>query len=420
MRRSEGSLLATIAEILAVGTELLLGDILNTNAQFLSRELAKLGINVYYQTVVGDNPARLLEAYKTAFGRADVVIATGGLGPTEDDLTKETAALYFGKELALDEESWEMIAAFFRKMHANMAPTNKKQAMMPIGSSVLKNRNGTAPGCFIEEGGKMLFLLPGPPNEAQPMYLNEVAPILRPRTERMFVSKTLKICGIGESQAEEMLKDLIDAQGNPSIAPYAKTSEVWFRITASAKNEGEAAELMKPTLDEIKKRLGRNIYGEDDESLVSVTAMLLMEKGLTLSAAESCTGGELSARLVDFPGISSVFLEGAVTYSNEAKIRRLGVKAATLEKYGAVSPQTAVEMAGGIARTSGSDIGISTTGIAGPDGGTPEKPVGLVYLGLSVKGEASVKELNLAGNRAKVRTRAVVSALDMIRRALLS
>jgi nicotinamide-nucleotide amidase len=217
-----------------------------------------------------------------------------------------------------------------------------------------------------------------------------------------------------------MLKDLIDSQSNPSIAPYAKTSEVWFRITASAKSESEAYEIMKPTVEEVKARLGENIYGEDDETLVSVIAGILSQKNLFIAAAESCTGGEISARLVDFPGISSVFLESCVTYSNDAKIRRLGVKPETLEKYGAVSAQTAAEMAEGIAKTSGADVGISTTGIAGPSGGTPEKPVGLVYLGLYYKGKTVTKELGLVGNRAKIRARAVVSALDFVRRALLA
>ena len=406
------------AEVIAVGTELLLGDILNTNAQYLARELAKLGINVYYQTVVGDNHSRLLEAYKAAFNRADIVIATGGLGPTEDDLTKETAAEFFGLNLELDEPSWDKICGMFKNMHSNMTNTNKKQAMMPKGCAILENNNGTAPGCCIEKDGKLLFLLPGPPNECIPMYENTIIPILKPRSGVMLVSKTLKICGIGESQAEEMLKDLIDAQQNPTIAPYAKTSEVWFRVTASGCGEDEARTVMGPTLDEIRRRFGENIYGEDDDSLESVVVKSLLDKNLKIACAESCTGGALTSRLVGFPGVSAVLLEGAVTYSNEAKMRRLGVKAETLEQYGAVSSQTASEMAKGIAETSGADIGVSTTGIAGPDGGTAEKPVGLVYIGICVKGEATAAELHLTGNRAKIRTRAVVTALDTLRRAL--
>ena len=406
------------AEVIAVGTELLLGDILNTNARYLARELAKIGVNVYFQTVVGDNRARLLDAYKAAFGRADIVIATGGLGPTEDDLTKETAAEYFGLDLELHEPSWEKIRGIFRNMHSNMSLTNKKQAMMPKGCVILENDNGTAPGCCIEKDGKLLFLLPGPPNECVPMYEHTVAPILKPRSGAVLASKTLKICGIGESQAEEMLKDLIDTQKNPTIAPYAKTSEVWFRITASGAGEAEAHAAMNPVLEEVRRRFGENIYGEDDDTLEGAVVKALLDKGLTIACAESCTGGALTSKLVDCPGVSAALLEGAVTYSNEAKMKRLGVKAETLEKYGAVSAQTASEMAAGIARTSGADVGVSTTGVAGPDGGTPEKPVGLVYVGLCVKGEASALELHLTGNRAKVRTRTVVTALDSLRRAL--
>ena len=289
---------------------------------------------------------------------------------------------------------------------------------MPKGCAILTNDNGTAPGCCIEKDGKLLFLLPGPPNECIPMYEKTVVPILKPRSGLVLVSKTLKICGIGESQAEEMLKDLIDSQKNPTIAPYAKTSEVWFRITASGGGEDEARAAMEPVVDEIRRRFGENIYGEDGDSLEGVVVKALIDKGLRIACAESCTGGALTSKLVDYPGVSAVLLEGAVTYSNDAKIRRLGVKAQTLERYGAVSPQTASEMAKGIADTSGADIGVSTTGIAGPDGGTPEKPVGLVYVGLCVKGGVSATELHLTGNRAKVRTRAVVTALDTLRRAL--
>jgi nicotinamide-nucleotide amidase len=367
---------------------------------------------------VGDNRSRLLEAYKTAFSRADIVIATGGLGPTEDDMTKETAAEYFGLEMELHEPSWEKISALFKQMHANMTLTNKKQAMMPKGCIILANENGTAPGCYVERDGKTLFLLPGPPNECIPMFEDTVIPVLKPRSGVVLASKTLKICGIGESQAEVMLKDLIDRQTNPTIAPYAKTSEVWFRVTASGKDETEARRLIGPAADEIRRRFGENIYGEDGDSLEGVVVKLLIERGLTVACAESCTGGALTAKLVDCPGVSAVLLEGAVTYSNNAKMARLGVKAETLERFGAVSEQTAAEMARGIARTSGADIGVSATGIAGPDGGNPEKPVGLVYVGICVKGAVTVKKLNLTGNRAKVRTRAVVTALDTLRREL--
>jgi nicotinamide-nucleotide amidase len=404
---------------LAGGTEPLLGDILNPHAQFLSKELAKLGINVYFQTVVGDNADRIVNALDMAFRRADLVIATGGLGPTGDDMTKEMAARFFGREMNLNEAVWEGIQRFFRENNLTMSPTNQKQAEFPQGSQILENGNGTAPGCFIEHNGKMLFLLPGPPAEAEPMYVNAVAPILSAKSDSMFISKTLKICGLGESAAEERIADLIQNQSNPTIAPYAKTAEVWFRITAQAPNETEAARLIQPTVDEIKKRLGADIYGADDDSLESVVVHLLQEKKLTIACAESCTGGALTARLVNCPGVSAVLLEGAVTYGNAAKINRLGVKTQTLENYGAVSAQTAVEMAAGIAKTAGADVGVATTGIAGPDGGTPEKPVGLVYLGLYWQGNTWTRELHLPGDRQKIRDRTVVNALDMIRRRLL-
>ncbi|MDR3239714.1 MAG: competence/damage-inducible protein A [Clostridiales bacterium] len=411
------------AEIIAVGTELLLGDILNTNAQFLSQELAKLGVNVYCQTVVGDNADRIYAAYEAAFQRADIVIATGGLGPTQDDLTKETAARFLGREMRLDQASWEKIQAFYQSMNMNAdthtAPNSQKQAIFPEGAVILPNDNGTAPGCCVEREGKTLFLLPGPPNEAIPMYLNAVIPILKTKTDAQFVSKMLKICGVGESAAEEMIKDLIDGQTNPTIAPYAKTSEVWIRVTAKAADEAEAAEIMRPTLEEIRRRLGDHVYGEDEDTLEGVAVKRLLEKKLTIACAESCTGGALTAKLVDCPGVSGTLLEGAVTYSNEAKMRRLNVRAETLQKYGAVSAETAAEMARGAAETAGADIGVATTGVAGPGGGSLKKPVGLVYLGLHYRSRTSVKELRLAGDRQKIRARTVVNALDMIRRRLL-
>ncbi|MDR1638379.1 MAG: competence/damage-inducible protein A [Clostridiales bacterium] len=407
------------AEILAVGTELLLGDILNTNAQFLSQELAKLGINTYWQTVVGDNMDRLQEAYRLAFSRADLVIATGGLGPTEDDITKEGAALHFKRELVLDEKSWEQIQAYFQKLHAGMVPSNKKQAMIIEGGVPLENLNGTAPGLFFEENGKMLFLLPGPPAEAQPMFLDSIVPRLKALSSNTFVSKTIKICGVGESAVEELLRPMIDSQSNPTIATYAKSSEVWVRFTASAPNEKEALDIIRPTYEEAERILGINAYGTDGDTLASVVVRLLAEKNLKIAVAESCTGGMIASRIVDCPGASDVLLEGIVSYSNEAKVKRLGVKEETLREFGAVSPQTAEEMAKGTALASGADISISTTGVAGPGGGTPEKPVGLVYLGLFFKGETRTRKLNLAGNRSKVRERSAIYALDMARRALL-
>ncbi len=408
------------AEIIAVGTELLLGDIVNTNAQYLSKELAKLGIGVFYQTVVGDNPERILTAFKNAFERADMIITTGGLGPTEDDLTKEMAAKYFNKEMILDEESLELITNFFKKQQFKMTDNNKKQAYIPEGSKILKNEKGTAPGCLIEEDNKIIIMLPGPPNETIPMFENHVKPYLQSKTDGVFYSKTLRVCGVGESMAEDMIKDIIEKQTNPSIAPYAKTFEVHLRITASAKNIDEAKKLVEPVAKEIYGRLGDNVYGEDETSLESCVVELLIKNNISIACAESCTGGMLTAKLVDYPGASKVLKESAITYSNEAKISRLGVKEETLKKYGAVSKEIAIEMAKGIAETSNSDIGVSITGIAGPDGGTKEKPVGLVYIGLYYKGNVYVEELNIVGDRQRVRSRSVVVALDFIRRKIKS
>lgn len=408
------------AEILAVGTELLLGDILNTNAQFLAQELAALGIEVYYQTVVGDNPQRLEDTIFHAFSRADLIITTGGLGPTEDDLTKETAAKYFGEKLILDERALAQIEKYFKRTGREMTENNVKQAMVPEhNGTVLYNENGTAPGIIIEKNGKIIAMLPGPPRETVPMFLNQVKPYLAKKQDATFVSRILRVAGVGESAMETAVKDLIDAQTNPTIAPYAKDGEAILRITARAKDEDEANRLIDPIAAALRERLGHAVYAEGETDMETVAAELLLEKGKTIAIAESCTGGMVAAALVEYPGISQALLEGCVTYSNEAKMRRLGVKAETLEKHGAVSPETAAEMAEGIARTSGADIGLATTGVAGPDGGTPEKPVGLVYIALHFGGETKVKACHFAGKRNKIRERAAYTALDWLRRTLL-
>ena len=406
-------------EIISVGTELLLGDILNTNAQFISRELATLGIDVFYQTVVGDNHERLLYAYGQAFSRADTVIATGGLGPTEDDLTKETAALFFNRKLELHEESWRRILEQFGAWRIKTPQNNQKQAMMPEGCVVFPNNNGTAPGCAIRENGKTVILLPGPPNELIPMFTESVIPFLRPAADGTLCSRTLKICGVGESQTEMMLKELMDAQTNPTMALYAKTSEVWLRITAKAADGAKAETLIKPLENEVKKILGENIYGTDDDTLPGTVIGLLRKNKLKIALAESCTGGLLTSDMVDVPGVSDVLTEAAVTYSNESKVRRLGVSADTLAKHGAVSVEAAKEMALGVAKASGADVGVSITGIAGPEGGSPDKPVGLVYVGFHVSGKTEARECRFTGERNKIRRRATVAAMDALRRILL-
>ena len=407
------------AEILAVGTEILLGDIVNTNAQYLAKRLADLGISVYHQTVVGDNPERLFEAYRLAFSRSDLVITTGGLGPTKDDLTKEVAFEYFGKKSVVHKVSLKIIEGYFKKMNRPMVESNKKQAYFPEDAVILPNNNGTAPGCIIEENGKIIALLPGPPREMKPMFEESIVPYLKKFQQGVLVSKVLRVIGVGESSAEEMIEDILDNQTNPTVAPYAKDGEMIFRITAKANTHEEGLRLMEPMEDAIRSRLGNNIYGEGDITLESVLGEMLVNKKLTIAIAESCTGGMVASTLINYPGISSVLMEGAVTYSNDAKINRLGVKVRTLDKYGAVSSEVAAEMAEGIAKAAGTKIGISTTGIAGPNGGSVEKPVGLVYIGIYMNGKVKTKMLKLSGNRQKIRERATMQLLDLVRRELL-
>lgn len=408
------------AEIIAIGTELLLGDIVNTNAQYLSKELALLGIEVYYQCVVGDNPTRLLETINTSFSRSDIIITTGGLGPTDDDLTKETFAKYFQEELVFDEKAFANIEHTFKRLNREMTENNRKQAMVVENNgTVMYNKNGTAPGIIIEKNDKIAILLPGPPKEVLPMFENQVLPFLQEKQQATFISKVLRVADVGESALETMVKDLIDNQKNPTIATYAKDGEAVLRITAKAENKEKAYDLITPVTAEIRSRLGNNVYGEDETTLPEVIISLLKNKGYTISVAESCTGGLIMDSLVSCSGASSVVKEGCITYSNESKVIRLGVSLETLEHWGAVSPEVALEMANGIAKTSGSNIGIGITGIAGPDGGTPEKPVGLVYIGISINGESKVCACNFAGKRNKIRTRACYQALNLLRLEIL-
>lgn len=406
------------AEILAVGTELLLGDIVNTNAQFIAQGLAELGIDVYYQTVVGDNPGRLKSAMHNAFDRADIIITTGGLGPTEDDLTKEIGAQYFGRKLVLDEKALDRIKKFFDKMKRPMTDNNVKQAMVPENAVVMYNANGTAPGIIIENDKQILIMMPGPPREMKPMFSQQVKPYLASKQEYTLVSRILRIAGVGESAMEMQVKDLIASQTNPTVAPYAKDVEAVLRITARAENADEAEKIIEPVAQEIYSRFGKSVYAEGETSMQETVAQMLVKRNKTIAVAESCTGGLVASRLIEYPGISAVLLEGAVTYSNEAKMRRLGVKRQTLETYGAVSAETAVEMAEGIAKSSGASIGLSTTGVAGP-GPSEGKPEGLVFIGVYIEGKTYVKELNLAGKRNVIRERAAYNALDYLRRKLM-
>lgn len=423
------------AEILAIGTEILLGDIVNTNAQYLSQELATIGVEVYHQSVVGDNEERILNEFDRAFETCDMIITTGGLGPTEDDLSKELAAKYFNKKLVLHQRSLDALKEYFKKSgreEDNISDANMKQAYFPKDAIVLDNPNGTAPGAIIKgkvrnyfkgesegnEAEKIIVVLPGPPKEMRPMLDNYVRPFLIKQTDSMIKSRILRIFGVGESEVERKVKHLIDNQTNPTIAPYAKEVECILRITAKGKDENECDKIISPVADEIKDILGDNIYAEGETCLENVVAQLLIDKKLTISTAESCTGGLLAGTIINYPGVSEIFMEGMVTYSNDAKIKRLGVKKETLEKFGAVSKETAKEMAYGISKISGTNIGISTTGVAGPGGGTEEKPVGTVYVGFCINGETKAKRFNFFGDRERIRKRTVLEALDWIRREI--
>lgn len=407
-------------EIICVGTELLLGNIVNTNAAYIAAKCAGLGLSCYYQSVVGDNEERLTQVLSTAVGRSDVVILSGGLGPTEDDLTKEVAAKVCGKKLYVNDECMERISEYFANRDIKPTENNWKQARIPEGAQVMQNNNGTAPGIIIETENARLILLPGPPGELEPMFEESVVPYLAGLTSEVIESQTVKICGVPESEVETRVMDMIDAQTNPTIATYAKTGEVHIRVTARAASHKEARKLIKPMVKELKSRFGYDIYStEEDTTLEKAVVELLQGNELTVTSAESCTGGMLAARLVNVPGASDIFKAGFVTYSNKAKRKFLGVKKSTLQKYGAVSRQTAEEMAKGVAFMNKADVSIAVTGIAGPDGGSEEKPVGLVYIACNVKGNITVREYHFKGNRAKIREASTSSALILMRSCVL-
>lgn len=408
-----------IAEIVSVGTELLMGQIVNTDAQFIASHLAPLGYRALYQVTVGDNPARLAGVVQSALARADVLLFTGGLGPTDDDLTKETVAQALGLEMAVVPEEEARLRAYFASRGKEMTPNNLKQARFPAGSIILPNPNGTAPGCIMEAGGKTAILMPGPPRELYPMFRDHVLPYLERRSGVRLHSRELRIFGMGESELTYRLRDLIAAQTNPTIAPYVKTSEVTLRVTAQCQDDAEGERLVAPVIDAILARLGSIVYSTNGESLPALCVRLLLTQGATLAVAESCTGGMLASSIVDIPGCSACFLEGAVTYANGAKVRRLGVSEGTLATDGAVSLACAQQMAEGLRAAAGATYALATTGIAGPDGGTAEKPVGLVYVALAGPGRTEVRKLCLSGDRARIRTAATLHALDLLRRSLL-
>ena len=411
-----------VVELISVGTELLLGNIVNTNARYLSEKCAMLGLSVYYQTTVGDNRERMASVIKTALDRADMIILNGGLGPTEDDITKEVCAEVMGSRLVEDPTVKAHLEEWYKlRMKSELPESNWGQALVPEGAVIFENHNGTAPGLAVEKDGKIAILLPGPPGEMYPMFEEQVCPYIQGKQSGIIRSQMIKICGFGESKVEEMLLDLIDSQTNPTIATYAKTKEVHIRVTARAETDEEAKKILKPVVKEIKKRFGNAVYTTDEnETLEDVVVRLLTKYDLTVTTAESCTGGLLAGRLVNVPGASEVFRKGFITYSNKAKRKQLDVSKTTLRKYGAVSEQTAKEMATGGVFATDADICIAVTGVAGPDGGTPEKPVGLVYIACYMKDSVQVEEYHFNGNREKVREQTVVQALDLLRRSVLS
>lgn len=408
-------------EILSVGTELLLGNIVNSDAQELSRELSGLGLNVLYHSVVGDNPGRLKEAVALARSRADVIVTTGGLGPTCDDLTKQTLAECFGKQLVYHPECAESIRCFFHRMGKEMTDNNLQQAYLPEGCDMLDNAWGTAPGCAFEESGTYVVMLPGPPSECLPMFRERAIPWLARLSEGVIRSRTLRVFGMGESAVESLLRERMNELTNPTLAPYAKEGEVELRITAKADTEEAADALIAPVEGEVRSLLGDLVYGADVSGLAQVVLEGARERGLTLGTAESCTGGLIAKRITDVPGSASVFKGGVVSYHCEVKAGVLGVSQTLLDEQGAVCPQVAEQMARGARKTLGVDLAVSVTGVAGPDPDDRGNPVGLVYTALAAPDGCWVKKLNLAGPRARrdrIRNLAANHALDMARRWL--
>ena len=404
-----------IAEILSIGTELLMGQIANTNAQFISKHFTEVDIFVYYHSVVGDNKKRIKSSLLMALERADVVITTGGLGPTQDDITKEVISEVLNKPLVVREEILSEIKKFFIEKGKVMTLNNEKQAYFPLDSILIKNKMGTAPGCLIEYNNKIIIMLPGPPSEMRPMFLQFVIPFFEKKGTYQLKSKFIRIFGIGESAMESKISDLISSQSNPTIAPYTKQGEVTLRVSARYNKKNENVEkILDPTIKKIKERLGEYIYSYDNEELKVVAYKKLYNSNIKISLAESCTGGLLAKYITDIPGSSSIFESSIVTYSNASKIKLLEVQKSTIDKYGAVSEQVAIEMAKGLYKKTLSQLVVAITGIAGPSGGTKDKPVGLVYISLGYKGKINVRKLNLWGSRDRIRHVTCLNAFDFI------
>ena len=412
--------MAHTAEIIAVGTELLLGNIANTNAQMLSQSLSGLGVNVFWHTVVGDNPLRLREALETARRRADILLTIGGLGPTYDDLTKQTICEVFGQKLVLHSDIAEDIRAFYESaLHVPMPKNNLQQAELPQGCTVFDNPVGTAPGCAFEAEGIHVLMLPGPPFECETMLRRHVEPYLRALSKEVIVSHDIMVFGMGESSVDQLLHDKMTHMENPTLATYAKPAEVRLRATAKADSSEMAQAMLEPVVADVKAALGDVAYGVDVSSLEEVCKQLLLEKGLSLATAESCTGGTVAQRLTALPGVSAVYRGGVVSYWTSVKADVLGVPQAILAEYGAVSEPTARAMAEGVCRVTGAEIGVSVTGVAGPDSDERGNPVGLVYLGLHTPDGTFCRRLDLGQRRRdRIRNVSANTALDIVRRYL--
>ncbi len=410
-----------IVELISVGTEILLGNIVNTNAAYLAEKCAALGFSCYYQSVVGDNEERLQSVLKTACERSDIVIISGGLGPTKDDITKEVVAKAVGKNLVMDERSKDRMEQYLERCNLEITANNLKQAMIPEGAVAVDNENGTAPGVILNENGTHIILLPGPPDELIPMFENRICEYMIHLECGNIYSQAVKICGISESKVETIIEDLIEEQNNPTIASYAKSGgEVHLRVTAKANSEKQAKKLVKPLVKELKVRFGDSIYSTDENiTLEKAVVDLLISNKLTISTVESCTGGMVAARLINVPGVSEVFKSGHITYSNKSKRKILGIKKSLIDKNGAVSDVVAKLMAKGASVLTKADVAVAVTGIAGPDGGTVEKPVGLVYIACSVCGKITVQEYHFSGDRAKIRENTTTEALMLLRKCIL-
>lgn len=410
----------TSAEIVTIGTEILLGDLVDTNTAWLSRRLAELGVGIYRHTTIGDNRERMTAAMRDAASRANLVITTGGLGPTSDDLTNECLATLADKKMVEYPEARDHVDEKFRQFGREPTPSNYKQALFPEGTRLIPNQLGTAMGAMLDVDGTLFATLPGVPQEMRGMFDETLAPMIESRTDGSIVSKTLWFVGLGESAIAERVQDFLDAE-DPTVAPLAGQGKVRLRITTRVATPEGAEKKISPVEEEILSRLGDYFFGYDQETLESAVSNLLKDNDSTLALAESCTGGLLAKRLTDLPGSSSFFTEGLITYSDEAKERLLGVGHETLVRHGAVSEAVAKEMAEGVRDISGADYGLSVTGVAGPDGGTEEKPVGLVWVGLAGEGGAEARKLDLtawARSREAIRERSANHAFDFLRQRI--